>query len=64
MKKQINFQVDEVTLERTWRIPKNLLSEFLRQCLKRAGEDENFVYEILRPTPPKATRGGKEKENK
>lgn len=57
MKKQINFQVDEVTLERAWRIPKNLLSEFLRQCLKRAGDDEEFVYEILRPTPPKAARG-------
>lgn len=59
MKKQINFQVEEVTLERAWRIPKNLLSEFLRQCLKRAGNNEEFVYEILRPTPPKSGEGVK-----
>lgn len=52
-KKQINFQVDEITLERAWRIPKNLLSEFLRQCLKRAGKDESFVQEILWPKAPK-----------
>lgn len=57
MKKQINFQIDEITLERAWRIPKNLLSEFLRRCLKRAGDDEDFVEEILRQTPPKAARG-------